>query len=70
MANKRQEIDELVEEWTPEELVIAQTAFERTVSEKQPVIIGYKVFPSLNLHATNYATDQQDQNASFQMAEW
>ncbi|KAI9787767.1 MAG: serine palmitoyltransferase component [Geoglossum umbratile] len=35
-----EEIDELVEDWTPEPLVAPQTAFEEAENEKHPVIIG------------------------------
>ena len=36
-----QEIDDLVDEWTPEPLVAPQTAFEEAENEKLPVIVGY-----------------------------
>ena len=36
----RQEIDELVDDWTPEPLVAPQTAFEEAENEKRPVIVG------------------------------
>lgn len=41
-ANKlsEEEIDELVEDWTPEPLVAPQAAFEENESEKRPVIVG------------------------------
>ncbi len=35
-----QEIDELVEDWTPEPLVTPQTAVEAAENEKRPVIVG------------------------------
>ncbi|MCJ1461901.1 serine palmitoyltransferase component [Pseudocyphellaria aurata] len=35
-----QEIDELVDEWTPEPLVPPQTPFEEAENEKRPVIMG------------------------------
>ncbi|KAI9868462.1 MAG: serine palmitoyltransferase component [Trichoglossum hirsutum] len=35
-----EEIDELVEDWTPEPLVAPQTAFEEAENEKHPVIVG------------------------------
>ncbi|KAI9723590.1 MAG: hypothetical protein M1812_000890 [Candelaria pacifica] len=35
-----EEVDELVEDWTPEPLVAPQTAFEETENEKRPVIVG------------------------------
>lgn len=35
-----QEIDELVEEWTPEPLVAAPTALQEAEQEKLPVIVG------------------------------
>ena len=35
------EIDELVDEWTPEPLVAPQTRFEEAENEKRPVIVGY-----------------------------
>ncbi|KAK4995808.1 hypothetical protein LTR28_000398, partial [Elasticomyces elasticus] len=34
------EIDELVEDWTPEPLVAAQTTFEEAENEKRPIIVG------------------------------
>ncbi|KAK4697119.1 serine palmitoyltransferase, partial [Lecanoromycetidae sp. Uapishka_2] len=37
---KSYEIDELVDEWTPEPLVASQTAFEEAENEKRPVIVG------------------------------
>ena len=36
----QKEIDELVEDWTPEPLVAAQTPFEEAENEKRPVIVG------------------------------
>lgn len=36
-----QEVDELVEDWTPEPLVAKVTPFEEAVLEKRPVIVGY-----------------------------
>ena len=38
----KQEIDELVEEWTPEPLVAPQTSFEEAENEKRPVIVGWE----------------------------
>lgn len=35
-----QEIDELVDEWVPEPLVLPQTALEETEMEKLPVLVG------------------------------
>ncbi|MCJ1367349.1 serine palmitoyltransferase component [Acarospora aff. strigata] len=35
-----EEIDELVEDWTPEPLVAPQTALEEAENEKRPVIVG------------------------------
>ncbi|KAF2096426.1 serine palmitoyltransferase 1 [Rhizodiscina lignyota] len=35
-----EEIDELVEDWTPEPLVPPQTAFEENEMEKRPIIVG------------------------------
>jgi serine palmitoyltransferase len=35
------EIDDLVEDWTPEPLVAAETEFERAENEKRPTIVGY-----------------------------
>jgi len=35
-----QEIDELVDDWTPEPLVAAQTASQEAENEKRPVIVG------------------------------
>jgi serine palmitoyltransferase len=35
-----QEIEELVEEWTPEPLVGARTADEQNEAEKLPIIAG------------------------------
>ncbi|CAM6001530.1 unnamed protein product [Sphagnum balticum] len=34
------EIDDLVDEWTPEPLVAPQTPFEEADAEKLPVIVG------------------------------
>ncbi|KAI7212233.1 serine palmitoyltransferase [Hortaea werneckii] len=34
------EVDELVEDWTPEPLAAAETEFERIENEKRPVIVG------------------------------
>ncbi|CAD6590739.1 MAG: serine palmitoyltransferase component [Alectoria sarmentosa] len=34
------EVDELVDEWTPEPLVAPQTTFEEAENEKRPVIVG------------------------------
>jgi hypothetical protein len=36
-----QEIDDLVDEWTPEPLVAPQTSSEEGENEKLPVIVGY-----------------------------
>jgi len=36
-----QEIDELVDDWTPEPLAVAPTPFEEAENEKRPVIVGY-----------------------------
>ena len=36
----KQEIDDLVEEWTPEPLVAPPTALEEAETEKIPVIVG------------------------------
>lgn len=38
-----QEIDDLVEEWTPDPLVPPTTAFEDAELEKRPVIVGLVV---------------------------
>lgn len=35
-----QEIDELVDDWTPEPLVAAPTQFEELETEKRPIIVG------------------------------
>ncbi|KAG8529282.1 uncharacterized protein KY384_005917 [Bacidia gigantensis] len=40
VINFAQEIDELVDDWTPEPLVAAQTPFEEAENEKRPVIVG------------------------------
>ncbi|KAF2758288.1 PLP-dependent transferase [Pseudovirgaria hyperparasitica] len=40
IALTEQEIDELVDDWTPEPLVAPQTAFEEIENEKRPVIVG------------------------------
>ncbi|MCJ1249442.1 serine palmitoyltransferase component [Trapelia coarctata] len=40
VALSEEEIDELVEEWTPEPLVAPQDAFEEAENEKRPVIVG------------------------------
>ena len=39
--NGEQEVDELVEDWTPEPLVAKTTPFEEAEIEKRPVIVGY-----------------------------
>lgn len=36
----QKEIDELVDDWTPEPLVAPQTPFEEVENEKRPVIVG------------------------------
>ena len=47
--NLSKEIDELVDDWTPEPLVASQTAFEEAENEKRPVIVGYiKLFDYLH----------------------
>ena len=48
------EIDELVEEWTPEPLVPLQTIQEETESEKVPVLLGY--VQRLHAHSRHHAT--------------
>lgn len=40
-ANVKKEIDELVDDWTPEPLVAPQTPLEEAENEKRPVIVGY-----------------------------
>ncbi|KAJ9666517.1 serine palmitoyltransferase component [Coniosporium apollinis] len=40
VALTEDEIDELVEDWTPEPLVAPETAFEALENEKRPVIVG------------------------------
>lgn len=40
LVNNLQEVDELVDEWTPEPLVAPQTSFEEAENEKIPVIVG------------------------------
>ncbi|MCJ1235604.1 serine palmitoyltransferase component [Varicellaria rhodocarpa] len=35
-----EEVDELVEDWTPEPLVAPQTAFEEAENDKRPVLVG------------------------------
>lgn len=37
-----QEVDELVEDWTPEPLVAPLDAVEEAENEKRPVIVGYE----------------------------
>jgi hypothetical protein len=37
---REQEIDDLVDEWTPEPLVAPQTPFEEAEMERLPVIVG------------------------------
>lgn len=41
MLTRTKEVDELVDEWTPEPLVAPQTPFEEAENEKRPVIVGY-----------------------------
>lgn len=36
-----EEIDELVDDWTPDPLVAAPTAAEQLENEKRPVLVGY-----------------------------
>jgi len=38
-----QEVDDLVEDWTPEPLVAPLSPFEEAENEKRPVIVGYVV---------------------------
>jgi serine palmitoyltransferase len=40
-----EEIDDLVDEWTPEPLVGSPTALEEVEVEKRTVIVGYATFP-------------------------
>ncbi|OCL01931.1 PLP-dependent transferase [Glonium stellatum] len=40
VALTEEEIDELVDDWTPEPLVASPTAFEELENEKRPVIVG------------------------------
>ena len=40
-AYTEQEIDDLVEDWTPEPIVSPLTEFEQTELERRPVIVGY-----------------------------
>lgn len=40
VLTSEQEIDELVDDWTPEPLAIAPTPFEEAENEKRPVIVG------------------------------
>ncbi|KAF2702636.1 PLP-dependent transferase [Pleomassaria siparia CBS 279.74] len=40
VALREEEIDELVDDWTPEPLVAAQTPLEEMENEKRPVIVG------------------------------
>lgn len=35
-----QEIDDLVNDWTPEPLVASQSSFEEAELEKRPVVVG------------------------------
>jgi serine palmitoyltransferase len=44
-----QEIDDLVEDWTPEPLVAKPSAFEEADIEKRPVIVGSEPSRSLLL---------------------
>jgi len=48
-AYTEQEIDDLVEDWTPEPIVTPLTEFEQTELERRPVIVGYVIdaFPAL-----------------------
>lgn len=39
-SSPRQEIDELVDEWTPEPLVAPQTTLEEMEMERGPVLVG------------------------------
>ena len=40
VVDKIQEIDELVEDWTPEPLVASQTQLEEAENERRPIIVG------------------------------
>jgi serine palmitoyltransferase len=42
-----EEIDELVDDWTPEPLVGAPSAAEQLENEKRPVLVGYGTFTVL-----------------------
>jgi serine palmitoyltransferase len=44
-----QEIDDLVEDWTPEPLVAKTTPFEDADLEKRAVIVGYVYLPLYSL---------------------
>jgi serine palmitoyltransferase len=44
-----EEIDDLVEEWTPEPLVAPSTALEENEVERRPVVIGYVCREALKL---------------------
>jgi serine palmitoyltransferase len=48
-AYTEQEIDDLVDDWTPEPIVTPLNEFEQTELEKRPVIVGYVIeaFPAL-----------------------
>ena len=39
--DRKELIDELVDDWTPEPLVAPPTAHEELDNEKRPVIVGY-----------------------------
>ena len=65
-----QEIDDLVDEWTPEPLVSKSTPFEEAELEKRPVIVGF-VQPRSCKHVLGVLTlREQPERPSCQTREW
>lgn len=67
-----QEIDELVEDWTPEPLAAAVTPFEEAENEKRPVIVGCVGLDLLPIGmplADQQQTALRDQSRNSQTAE-
>jgi serine palmitoyltransferase len=64
-----QEIDDLVEDWTPEPLVAKSTAFEDADIEKRPVIVGSECSHHCSKAAPDILTALLGHDRSSQMAE-
>lgn len=64
-----QEMDELIDDWTPEPLVAAPTVFEELENEKRPVIIGYVRFATHEEKGMLIVVDLQGRNPSSRTGE-